>query len=192
MGDKKEQKGGKRRGRLPVRAPRVDIRDVGRSLGERLTAIGRWFAKDPLSTTLIVSSLVLTFLFFNLLGQIQPSTNGERVPLSRVFKLADEKQIAEATLLDQDARVLFETKGRLLLYASYPESDAQTSSLVRELTKSGAVVGVDQQWDKPAKQIVVQFLIPILLLVCLFVLFTRLVHEEAEKHQRNVHEVVGV
>ena len=67
-----------------------------------------------------------------------------------------------------------DTKGGLLLYAAYPESDAQTSAMVRELTKSGAIVQVDQQWDKPAKQIVVQFLIPILLLVCLFVLFTRL------------------
>jgi len=170
--DDQKQKAGKRSGRL--RAPKVDLREVAGSVGERLGAVGRWFAKDPLSTGLIVASLVLTFLFFNLLGQIQPQTNGERVPLSRVFKLADEKQISEATLLDQDARVLFETKAGLLLYASYPESDAQTSSLVRELTKSGAIVQVDQQWDKPAKQIVVQFLIPILLLVCLFVLFTRI------------------
>ncbi len=163
---------GKRR--LGLKRPQVDLRDVARSLGDVAASVGRWFARDPLSTALLVASLVLTFLFFNLLGQIQPSTSGERVPLSRVFKLAEEKQIAEATLLDQDARVLFETKDGLLLYASYPESDAQTSSLVRELTESGAVVAVDQQWDKPAKQIVVQFLIPILLLVCLFVLFTRL------------------
>jgi cell division protease FtsH len=163
---------GKRR--LGLERPQVDLRDVARSLGDVAASVGRWFARDPLSTALIVASLMLTFLFFNLLGQIQPSTSGERVPLSRVFKLAEERQIAEAALLDQDARVLFETKEGLLLYASYPESDAQTSSLVRELTKSGAVVAVDQQWDKPAKQIVVQFLIPILLLVCLFVLFTRL------------------
>jgi cell division protease FtsH len=164
----------KRRGRLPVRAPDVDFRDMTRAVGERVGALGRWFAKDPLNTALIVASLVLTFLFFNLLGDIQPSTGGERVPLSRVFKLAEQKQIEEATLLDQDARVLMDTKGGLVLYAAYPESDAQTSAMVRELTKSGAIVQVDQQWDKPAKQIVVQFLIPILLLVCLFVLFTRL------------------
>ncbi|HEU4943748.1 MAG TPA: ATP-dependent zinc metalloprotease FtsH [Solirubrobacterales bacterium] len=174
MDGQKQEKAGKRSSRLPVRPPKVDMREVAGSVGERLGTVGRWFAKDPLSTTLIVASLVLTFLFFNLLGQIQPTTSGEQVPLSRVFKLAGDKQIVEATLLDQDARVLFETKEGLLLYASYPESDAQTSSLVRELTKSGAIVLVDQQWDKPAKQIVVQFLIPILLLVCLFVLFTRL------------------
>ena len=160
--------------RIPMRAPQVSGRDAARAVGERLGTIARWFAKDPLSTLLLVASLVLTFLFFNLLGQIQPSTSGERIPLSRVSKLAEQKQISEATLLDQDARVLLETKSGLLLYAAYPESDAQTSAMVRGLTDSGAVVQVDQQWDKPAKQIVVQFLIPILLLVCLFVLFTRI------------------
>jgi cell division protease FtsH len=175
MDDQQEQRSEKGRlGRISARAPQVNLRDVTRAFGERLGAVARWFAKDPLSTVLIVASLVLTFLFFHLLGEIQPSTSGQRVPLSRVFKLTEQKQISEATLLDQDARVLFETKDGLLLYASYPESDAQTSALVNDLTKSGAVVQVDQQWDKPAKQIVVQFLIPILLLVCLFVLFTRL------------------
>ena len=160
--------------RMPVRPPQVSGRDAARAVGERLGAILRWFAKDPLSTVLIVASLVLTFLFFNLLGQIQPSTSGEPIPLSRVSKLAEKKQIGKATLLDQDARVLLETKEGQLLYAAYPESDAQTSAMVRGLTESGAIVEVDQQWDKPAKQIVVQFLIPILLLVCLFVLFTRI------------------
>jgi cell division protease FtsH len=143
-------------------------------MGDVAARLGRWFAKDPLSTALIVASLVLAFLFFHLLGQIQPSTQGQRIPLSRVAKLADKKQVSEATLLDQDARVLLETKEGQLLYAAYPESDAQTQAMVDTLTKGGAVVEVDQQWDKPAKQIVVQFLIPILLLVCLFVLFTRL------------------
>jgi cell division protease FtsH len=162
----------KRRGAL--KRPQVELRDVARSMGDVAASVGRWLAKDPLSTALIVASLVLAFLFFDLLGQIQPTTQGERIPLSRVSKLAEKKQIAEATLLDQDARVLLATKGGQLLYAAYPESDAQTSAMVSGLTESGAVVQVDQQWDKPAKQIVVQFLIPILLLVCLFVLFTRL------------------
>ena len=79
-------------------------------MGERVAAVRRWFAKDPMNTALIVASLVLTFLFFNLLGQIQPSTGGERIPLSQVSKLSKEKLISEATLLDQDARVLLRTK----------------------------------------------------------------------------------
>jgi cell division protease FtsH len=163
-----------RRGRIPIRPPQVSGREVMGAVGERVAALGRWFAKDPLNTGLIIASLLLAFLFFDLLGQIQPSTSGERVPLSQVFKLSKDKAISEATLLDQDARVVMDTKEGRELYAAYPESDAQTSSLVQRLSASGAIVQVDQQWDKPAKQIVVQFLIPILLLVCLFVLFTRM------------------
>ncbi len=60
------------------------------------------------------------------------------------------------------------------LWAAYPASGAQTQALLRELTVSGATVTVDQQSGKPTMAIIVQFLIPILLLVCLFSLFTRL------------------
>jgi len=63
---------------------------------------------------------------------------------------------------------------RQRLWASYPASGAQTQQLLRELSLSGAVVAVDQQAGKATETIVVQFLIPILLLVCLFSLFMRL------------------
>jgi cell division protease FtsH len=60
------------------------------------------------------------------------------------------------------------------LWASYPSSGAQTQTLYNDLVKSGATVTVDQQSGKPLREIIVQFLVPILLLVCLFALFTRL------------------
>jgi cell division protease FtsH len=60
------------------------------------------------------------------------------------------------------------------LWAAYPASGAQTQQLLRELSGSGATVTVDQQTGKPTEAIIVQFLIPILLLVCLFSLFMRL------------------
>jgi cell division protease FtsH len=60
------------------------------------------------------------------------------------------------------------------LWASYPSSGAQTQALYSDLVKSGAIVSVDQQSGKTLRGIVVQFLIPILLLVCLFAFFTRL------------------
>jgi cell division protease FtsH len=60
------------------------------------------------------------------------------------------------------------------LWAAYPASGAQTQQLARELYEGGASVTVDQQSGKPTKTIIVQFLIPILLLVCLFSLFMRL------------------
>ena len=152
----------------------MDFRDVARSVGDVAASVGRWFAKDPLNTILIVASLALTILFFTLLGEIQPSSGGEKVPLSKIFKLTEDKQVEVATLLDQDSRVVVDTANGRTVYAAYPSSDAQTNSLVKALADSGAVVTVDQQADIPSKQIMVQFLIPILLLVCLFVLFTRL------------------
>ncbi len=169
-----DQPARKRSTRLPMRPPKVDFKDAASAAGERLAAIGRWFLKDPLNTLLIVASVGLTVLFFSLLGQIQPSSGGEKVPLSKVLKLTQDKQINVATLLDQDSRVVADTVNGRQVYAAYPSSDAQTNSLVKALTESGAVVTIDQQADKPTKQILVQFLIPILLLVCLFVLFTRL------------------
>jgi cell division protease FtsH len=60
------------------------------------------------------------------------------------------------------------------LWAAYPGSGALTQQLLRELSASGATVAVDQQAGKGTRTIIVQFLVPILLLVCLFSLFMRL------------------
>jgi cell division protease FtsH len=60
------------------------------------------------------------------------------------------------------------------LWAAYPASGAQTQQLLKELSASGATVSVEQQSNKGTEAIIVQFLIPILLLVCLFSLFTRM------------------
>jgi cell division protease FtsH len=59
-------------------------------------------------------------------------------------------------------------------WAAYPSSGAQTQQLLQALTRGGAAVAVDQQSGKAPRAIVVQFLLPILLLVCLFAFFTRL------------------
>jgi cell division protease FtsH len=59
-------------------------------------------------------------------------------------------------------------------WAAYPASGAQTQTLIQALQHSGAAVTVDQQSGKEPRTIIVQFLIPILLLVCLFALFTRM------------------
>jgi cell division protease FtsH len=63
--------------------------------------------------------------------------------------------------------------GNQRLWAAYPASGAITQQLLKELSSSGAIVSVDQQSGKGTEAIIVQFLIPILLLVCLFSLFTR-------------------
>jgi cell division protease FtsH len=142
-------------------------------LGDIGVAVRRLVLGDPLSTFLAIASVVLLILFFSLLGSIGPSSTGQKIPLSQVTTLAREHQIATATLLDHDSAVNVTTRDGGHYYAAYLSSGAQTQQLIAQLENGGAVVFVDQQSGKGARQVVVQFLLPILLLVCLFVLFTR-------------------
>ncbi|HEY6889663.1 MAG TPA: ATP-dependent zinc metalloprotease FtsH, partial [Solirubrobacter sp.] len=130
--------------------------------------------KDRLSLFLIVASAALTILFFTFLGDSKPSSKGDEIALSTLVARSEAKQILSATLLDQDSRVVAQQSDGRTLWAAYPSSDAQTTALFRTLTANGAVVEVDQQPGKPVKAVLIQFLLPILLLVCLFALFTRL------------------
>jgi cell division protease FtsH len=150
------------------------IRRVAGILGTVLSGLVRPLLKDRLSLFLIVCSAILTIVFFTLLGDSKPSSPGSEVPLTTLIARSNEKQIVTATLLDEDSRAVAQSADGRTLWAAYPGSDAQTTSLFRTLGDNGAVVTVDQQAGKPVKAILVQFLIPILLLVCLFALFTRL------------------
>ncbi|MBA2420450.1 MAG: ATP-dependent metallopeptidase FtsH/Yme1/Tma family protein, partial [Thermoleophilaceae bacterium] len=154
------------------RAP-VSGGQVASALFDPVRKSARWARRDKLSLFLLVASVVLTFLFFSLLGSIGPDSPGRQVPLSQLTSLVRGGDVTRATLLDQDARVVVDATNGEQLWAAYPQSDAQTANLVRTLSLSGTTVNVDQQSGKPARQILVQFLLPILLLVCLFALFTR-------------------
>ncbi len=142
------------------------VRDV-------LSATGRFFGRDPISTFLLAASLVILILFFSLLGSLSSEGSGQKVPLSTVNKLAEGELVRSATLLDYDHQIVVETDAGLQLYADYPSSDAATQQLFSELAKGGAKVSVDPQSGKSERVIVVQFLLPILLLVCLFSFFMR-------------------
>ncbi len=133
----------------------------------------RWLIKDPLATFLLSGAIVLTILFFSLLGSIQPSSSGEQLPLSQAITLAQSNRVGTAILLDYDSRVVLKATDGQTFWSAYPQSDAQTSNVIRQLTAAGVVVDVDQQSFKAERAVIVQFLIPILLLVCLFAYFTR-------------------
>jgi cell division protease FtsH len=176
-------------------------------IGEIASGIRRIALRDPLSLFLLLASIGLAITFALLLGAIKPSSSGRQVPLSTVQTLAKKHQIASAVLLDHDNRVEVTTTpaapavnnaGGIVAgnknnnaelapptgvmqraWAAYPASGALTQQLLRELSASGANIAVDQQAGKPTKAIIVQFLIPILLLVCLFSLFTRVGGENA-------------
>ncbi len=138
-----------------------------------LGRIGRALRKDPLSTFLLVASITLLITFFSLLGSLGPEGQGRKVPLSGITQLAEGSLLRTATLLDYDHQVAVETDGGLLLYADYPGSDAATQQIFEGLTKGGTRVQVNPQSGKSSRVIVVQFLLPILILVCLFAFFMR-------------------
>src|ERR1700722_18088830 len=173
------------------------------ALGDFGTGARRLIFRDKIALFLILASVGLVVAFFTLLGAIGPSSHGSQLPISRVLSLANHDQIATATLLDHDSRVEVALRmpasesansqaaaqtgginvpGRsnlsgqaaLEYWAAYPSSGVQTQQLLQALEHSGAVITVDQQSGKAARAILVQFLIPIVLLVCLFALFMRL------------------
>jgi cell division protease FtsH len=185
------------KGRAAVRSGLANRRNPALvKLVEFAQNVRRIALRDPLALFLLIASIVLAFAFATLLGQIKPGSKGTQVAISAVQNMAKQKEIASATLLDHDSRVEVKTSGTRTvlkpkgkknggeavttpvgppqqLWAAYPGSGAQTEQIADELRAGGAEVRIDQQSGKPTKAIVVQFLIPILLLVCLFSLFMR-------------------
>jgi cell division protease FtsH len=142
-------------------------------------ALRRLLLKNPLNTFLLFAAIFLAVAFAVLLRSIGPSSFGQQIPISRVEALAEHKEITKAVVLDHDNRIEVTMRahpGEPLrpLWASYASSGAQTQTLLSTLSKGGAVVIVDLQAGKSTRTIVVQFLIPILLLVTLFALLTRI------------------
>jgi cell division protease FtsH len=140
---------------------------------EALARIARAVAKDPLSTFLLLASVVIAIAFFTMLGRLGPDASGRPVDLSSVESLIDEQHVTSATLLDYDHQIEVETDTGLRLAADYLASDVGTQQLLNKLSRAGAAYDVDLQSGKELRTIVVQFLLPILLLVCLFAFFTR-------------------
>jgi cell division protease FtsH len=140
---------------------------------ELARALLKTFLSDPLSVFLLLASVTLAIAFFSLLSSLGPEGQGQQVALTNITSLAGGQRIRSAVLLDHDHQVVVQTDTGLQLYADYPTSDAATLEIFETLRKGGAQVSVNPQTSKPARQIVVQFLIPILLLVCLFAFFTR-------------------
>ena len=148
-------------------------RSVGDRVGGFVAPVWRFLRKDLLSTGLLVTSAILLVLFFTLLGSLGPEGSGEQVPLSTVTRLAEEKAVTSAELLDYDHQIVIQTTTGLQQVADYPGSDAATQQLLNKLSKSGAEVTVNPQAGKQTRIIVIQFLLPILILVCLFSFFMR-------------------
>jgi cell division protease FtsH len=150
------------------------VRRLGGILVTPLRAIGA----QPLLSLLFIAAIVLISLFFVGLNAIEPDTKGKQVPLTAAIGEITDGHVNNAVLADQDARILLETSDNGPLWASYPHSDAYTTSLLGRLNKAKVSTRVDQQTGKPYLKAVVQFLLPILILVTLFAMFTLLARDK--------------
>jgi cell division protease FtsH len=152
---------------------RSPLKEAAKRAREIAAPIGRFLLRDRLSTFLLLASIALIVTFFSLLGSLGAQGTGQKVPLSVVTQLGTGHLLRNATLLDYDHQVVVETQGGLELYADYPSSDAATLQIYEGLSRGEADVQIDPQSGKAARVIVVQFLLPILILVCLFSFFMR-------------------
>jgi cell division protease FtsH len=150
-----------------------DILDIVRGAPRKVgLAVWDYLVLQPVVGFLTATAAVLLTAFFILLGSLSPSAPGAQVPLSQVLQAGSQRQIVTATLYDQDGNIGVTTRSGQHVYAAYPRQAGEDTQLITQLVGDGASVNVDQQSDKPLKQTVVQFLLPILILVTLFTLFT--------------------
>jgi cell division protease FtsH len=157
----------------PRLAKKSEKRSVLEDLRGFVAPIGRFLRRDRLSTFLLFGSVVLIVAFFSLLGSLGPEGSGERVPLSTVTQLGSAQRVRSAEMLDYDNQVVVTTDTGIELYADYPETGAATEGVFQALAKGGAHVQFNPQSGKSERVIVVQFLLPILILVFLFAFFMR-------------------
>jgi cell division protease FtsH len=143
------------------------LRGFGRALGEALLA-------KPLVSGLAATATLLIVLFLIGLSIIAPHASGQETSLSNAVSLIGRNSVTQATLRDQDALLEIRTVTGAQLWATYPHSDSYTAQLIGVLQKQNVLTTVDSQSQKATLRAVVQFLLPILILVTLFAFFTTL------------------
>ena len=132
----------------------------------------------PLLAGLAGTAVVLLALFFIGLTLIAPHQFGNQTSLTNATDMISHGQVAEATLRDQDARLELRTTLGQREWATYPHSDSYTGTLLDLLQRKQVPTFVDSQSGKASLRIVVQFLLPILILVTLFAFFMTLLKDQ--------------
>jgi cell division protease FtsH len=146
-------------------------------IAERLIAIVATLAQRALLVGLALSAATLLSVFFIGLTALQPDSPGTRTTISHVRQLVGNSEVLRATLRDQDKRVEIETRRGVSLWSAYPASDTFTSDLIEDLSQARVPTTIDSQIGKPLLRAVIQFLLPILILVSLFAFFLTLSKE---------------
>ncbi len=148
------------------------------SLRAFLSALGEALLTNPLLTGLATAAALLLVLFFIGLRLIAPHSPGSQVSLTTAQTLIAHNGATSATLLDQDARLELHTLAGAQVWATYPHSDSFTGELLASLQHHGVNTTVDPQTGQATLRIVIQFLLPILILVTLFAFFMTLTRNQ--------------
>ncbi|HUA46426.1 MAG TPA: ATP-dependent metallopeptidase FtsH/Yme1/Tma family protein, partial [Solirubrobacteraceae bacterium] len=136
-------------------------------------------SENSLKFALAMTAVVLVILFFIGVSILSPHSPGQQVPFSEATSLISSPgQVRQAKLLDQDARLELSTTDGRQVWTAYPHDDAYTSQILNLLQKNNVPTIVDPQSGKPSLRLVVQFLLPILILVTLFGLITLIAREQ--------------
>jgi cell division protease FtsH len=153
-------------------------RSLRSRLADRFESILGFVARNPLAVGLATMAATLLILFFIGLSILSPNSRGRQIQYSDAINLIDLGLVEHATLLDQDSRVELQTTQAGYMWTAYPHSDAITGDLLTALEHHHVPTAIDPQSGKPTLRIVVQFLLPILILVTLFALFALLAREQ--------------
>jgi len=145
---------------------------------ETLAAIGEVVLNNGLLFSLLALAGILIALFFVGLSVIGPHPVGKELPLSTSLNLVERHGVRSARLLDQDSRMEIVTIGGGEFWSAYPHTGSYTSNLLNTLQDASVPTIVDPQSGKPLLNQVVQFLLPILILVTLFAFFMTLSREK--------------
>jgi cell division protease FtsH len=135
-------------------------------------------AASPVMAGLAGTAVLLLILFFLGLSIIAPHPRGRSTTLTTATALISEGRVANATLLDQDSQLELRLYNGQRLWATYPHADSYTNTLLAQLQHKRVPTSVDSQALKASLRIIVQFLLPILILVCLFALFMTLARDQ--------------
>ncbi len=143
-----------------------------------LSALGELMLTKPLLTGLATTAALLLVIFFVGLGLIAPHSPGSQVSLTSAQSLIAHNAATSATLLDQDARLELHTVAGTQVWATYPHSDSYTGQLLVNLQHHNVNTTVDPQTGQATLRIIIQFLLPILILVTLFAFFMTLTRDQ--------------
>src|SRR5215831_4936354 len=147
-------------------------------LRDTASAVGEVVLENGLLFMLLALAAILITLFFVGLAVIAPHPVGKELPLSSSFRLIDRHDIRSARLLDQDSRLELVALGGREFWSAYPHTGSYTSNLLNSLQQAHVPTIVVPQSGKPLLNSVVQFLLPILILVTLFAFFMTLSREK--------------